>query len=281
MHVYERGTAQICRVNTAHAFVLRCCLHRLTQKNGITTRRLGPRTGTDKAFIRGARVSRHKQFAVHFNTSIRGAEEIRAGRWPRKRQLDGKWQSGKWQLGDEWKDVNVLEIQEDFEVLQILFVSYLPLNAPCGLLWTSADQERAWILQPALNIMDVYLTIDGKSYAQGHVCCGPPERSREDTINNYVALMAEQGLIDSASGTLVQAALRAGAPKVAALAKGTEGEQGAWASVVADFNAHNHFVLPLFAHCADDVMSSRLGEEVCVRSAATSAGCRVAVTPTS
>ena len=61
----------------------------------------------------------------------------------------------------------LLTLKSDTSPLQVLFMTYLPLSAPCGLVASGMEKhtrpsETARVIQPSLNIIDVYLSANGK-----------------------------------------------------------------------------------------------------------------------
>ena len=186
--------------------------------------------GLDQGCLSVYGVTRDKPFDVRYVTSFQQAEALRKGAAPTTATDDGE-----------------LTLDEGAQ-LQLIFTSYMPLNAPCA---TIVANGETWIIQPSLNIMDVFVTLDGKPQEDGHICCGPPELSRDDAIA-HVGVLATEKLIDSRAEAAIKKTLEVG------LTSSSVGKP--WASIVGDFNGARQFVLPVGADSLHDVLSTRFGD---------------------
>ena len=68
----------------------------------------------------------------------------------------------------------------------LVFATFLPLNAPCAVYNQTALGVKPLIVQGVCNLVDVYLTIDGDSLRDGHVCSGEGDNDRAAAIANAV-----------------------------------------------------------------------------------------------
>jgi hypothetical protein len=78
--------------------------------------------------------------------------------------------------------------------LSLVFVTYLPLNAPCAVYKEKALGVKPLIVQGVCNLVDVYLSIDGEPQTNGHVCSGDADNDRAAAISNAVDKQVPSGL---------------------------------------------------------------------------------------
>ena len=70
--------------------------------------------------------------------------------------------------------------------LTVMFVSYMTINAPCGLYKKPAAGIKPLIICAECNVCDLYLTVDGEPVQDGFVCCGDGSNDNAAAIKHAV-----------------------------------------------------------------------------------------------
>ena len=77
----------------------------------------------------------------------------------------------------------------------IVLSTALPIEAPVGRIECHDYKGAAC---PRVHMVDLYVTVDGKAYEDGHVCCGEPSMSKkqaiDEAINKYCYTYEEKAL---------------------------------------------------------------------------------------
>jgi hypothetical protein len=120
------------------------------------------------------------------------------------------------------------------------------VEAPCGV-WSSA--KDAFVIMPRVMMVDLYLSVDGKPYTDGHVCLGEPSFNKDKAIKE----------IDNTNVIMVYKHVEK--PLENALRKGPSDGSKPWATVVSDKFADCAFVhLPLMYQGDLDKMNTAESE---------------------
>lgn len=116
----------------------------------------------------------------------------------------------------------------DDDNFTLILGSYLPLQAPVA---KQKALGSTAVVCPVVKAVDIYVTVDGESKTDGHICCGDGTNDRAASIKH-----AEDKIADSGEEDAIRSMLTSGPPGV-----GTP-----WATVVAKEFSKEFFVhLPL------------------------------------
>lgn len=137
-------------------------------------------------------------------------------------------------LTESLRGAKVSDVETD---LSVMMCAHDALESAVGV-WR--EGEARIVAKPRVFAVDVYLSIDGEAFDDGHVCAGEPDFDRKAAIEAGLDAAGLEGAEER------EAARRA-------LEKAREGGAKPWCTLIgSNFSAGNHFVhLPLMAQYLD------------------------------
>ena len=133
----------------------------------------------------------------------------------------------------------------DDDNFSVLLATYMPIAAPIVKHKCKAPDPCTVVVCPVVYAVDLYVTVDGESQSDGHICCGDATNDRAASIGRATDKVAKYGQEDA-----IRSMLEEGPPT---------GTGTPWATVVSQsFNVENFVHLPLI--CQGNIDDSTLPE---------------------